>query len=383
MILWFAWPRNYILRATLRATFSRATLRANQQIRVRYDPQSPEGRKAGKWLAGGYKGVLFSIGGDLDYFAKWLNLSRWSKESSPCSLCQCVAKGVLSWHDNRYPAAPWLKTIWTSDSWNKWPGRSKSPLFTLEWISAANVFYDWMHTKHLGADQYIFGSVLWLLVFQVLPASPIENLGIVWRYIKKYYQVHKFTGTRYRSITKLSMFVRKKGFAKLRGKASEIKHFSGVILDVWAHFMKATDEHKAIKLLLKKTHQLNCILDNHKVQDGYIALPERIGNTFIDACFTMAQLQKQLGESFKAQGIKIFTMTAKTHCMMHTALLCKAIHPALVWCYQGESFMRVVQRIMQSCVRGNNPFNAMSKATEHYNLGMQLRYEEESKNQAA
>ena len=163
------------------------------------------------------------------------------------------------------------------------------------------------------------------------------------------------------------------------------KHFSPAMLHLWAKFMaKKGDKqkvgvHKMIYLLLKQVDDMNTILNHHPPRDGHFSLPTEEGDKFIKACFTMGQLHKQLSEHFSDAGVKVFNITAKSHCMMHTALDCKSIHPCLVWCYQGESFMRVVQRLLQSCVRGNHAFNAMAKATRHYNLGMQLKYEEEAK----
>ena len=351
----------------------------------RYDRRSPEGKKAGTWLAGGFRGVLFATIGDLDFNAKWLKLPRWSTESSPCALCRCVKHGALSWLDNRYPDAPWIQSLWTRQEWLQWSGHSKIALYSLPWMSACNTFYDWMHCKHLGADQYIFGSVLWLICFTILPGSPAQNVQILWKEIKAFYKKNPSCRSRYRGLWKLSMFVRKSGFPKLRGKAAEIKHFSQVAVHLWKKYMKKSGDddtvklHRLTKLLLAKVHELNTILDNYPTSSGFYALPDDVGNLFIKTCFTMVQLHKQLCDFCKQREIKAFNITAKSHCMLHSALHCKTLHPGLVWCYQGESFMRVIQRVLQSCIRGNHPFNAMSKTTRHYQLGMQLKYEQEMK----
>ena len=77
----------------------------------------------------------------------------------------------------------------------------------------------------------------------------------------------------------------------------------------------------------------------------------------------------------KGKGIRVFNVTAKSHMLMHLALYAGHVHPKLGWCFQGEDFMRVIQTLLQSCIRGNNPFQSMSKATVHYNLAKQLQYE--------
>ena len=141
---------------------------------ARYDRTSPEGLKAGTWLAGGFRGVLISIAGDMDYLCKTLGLPRWSVNTLCCSLCPCTKTGVLSYLDNRNPGAQWLRSIWKAANWKNWPDRSKCALFDLFWMSAANVSLDYMHCKYLGADQYLFGSVLHPLFLYFARVSPAE-----------------------------------------------------------------------------------------------------------------------------------------------------------------------------------------------------------------
>ena len=44
---------------------------------VRYPPQSREGKKAGKYLAGGFYGIVMALIGDLDYMNKFLGQPHW------------------------------------------------------------------------------------------------------------------------------------------------------------------------------------------------------------------------------------------------------------------------------------------------------------------
>ena len=171
------------------------------------------------------------------------------------------------------------------------------------------------------------------------------------------------------------MFVRKKDFPKLRGKAAEISSFGKVMLELWTAFMDSEDTtHRRIRLLLQQNLKLDTILNQYPTSDGYLALPADAATQFTETCFCVGQLHKQLGEHFKSKDIKAFNMTAKSHMLMHLALNSGDIHPKLGWCFQGEDFMRVVQTLLQSCVRGNNPFQTMKKATVHYALAKQLQY---------
>ena len=74
----------------------------------------------------------------------------------------------------------------------------------------------------------MYGSVLTLLVFHMLPETPEANLARIWQEIRAWYN---------RYLNKLSMFVRQSGFPKLRGKAAEIRYLAGPMLEVWRRRM--------------------------------------------------------------------------------------------------------------------------------------------------
>lgn len=59
--------------------------------------------------------------------------------------------------------APWISTCWSPATWHLFPGKSKCPLFTdIPGSSGLLCSLDFMRNKYLGADQYIFGSVMHL-----------------------------------------------------------------------------------------------------------------------------------------------------------------------------------------------------------------------------
>lgn len=48
----------------------------------------------------------------------------------------------------------------------------------LDGLTILNVIPDLMHVKHLGVDQYVYGSVLALLVYVILPGTLFLFAGI-------------------------------------------------------------------------------------------------------------------------------------------------------------------------------------------------------------
>ena len=71
----------------------------------RFPRNSTEYERAGKQLAGGWRGCLVQLAGDLDYYSKWFGAPRWSNHQKPCSICRSTFRGRLSWRDNRYNSA--------------------------------------------------------------------------------------------------------------------------------------------------------------------------------------------------------------------------------------------------------------------------------------
>ena len=335
-----------------------------------YESDTEEGIKAGSLLANGYCGVVWAIMGDLDFFAKSLQLPR-STSHNPCSLCKCTLNGENTWKDFS-AKANWLQQQWSPAQWNIWPDKSKVDLFSVPGISAANVALDYMHNKYLGTDQQQFGSTLYVLCFLVLPGSPQENLLVCWGFIKQHYRDHH-ANNRYGSITKLSMFLRKSGVIKLRGKAAELKGLCFPLLDLWkAHMNTNLSIHRKIKLMLQLNCQMETILDTYS--DCY-KLPMDVAKEFLKCGFLMYEFQKELRAHFQMdEGCTktVFSLTSKAHMVLHACLLSGMVSPRLVWCFMAEDFMRRVQRLGECCVRGVKNTNVSQKMMQHYRLGLDL-----------
>lgn len=338
---------------------------------IRYDATSVEGARAKSSLADGYYACLWSVMGDLDYYNKTLGLPR-STSHNPCALCKCTLHGSTSWKDNS-DSAEWLSTLWTPSEWLMWAGRSTCKLFNSIGVTACTVALDYMHSKYLGSDQYQFGSVFYLLCFIMLPKSPKQNLEDCWSFIKGYYQTHN-TKHRYASIEKLSMFVRKKGGPKLRGKAGEVKGLGPAMLALWESNMNADLEvHKQIRLMLLLNTKMESLLELHSHE---FKLPDAAAKRFVKFSFGMAQCQSVVAQHFETEdcGKVLFGHTSKIHMVLHNALTSNALNPALVWCFVGEDFMRKVQKLGESCVRGVTPPQALNKMVSHYRLAMHLQF---------
>ncbi len=53
------------------------------------------------------------------------------------------------------------------------------PIFMVTGVVCHALACDYMHVKHMGIDGYFAASVVWLLVFHILPGSMEANVNTV------------------------------------------------------------------------------------------------------------------------------------------------------------------------------------------------------------
>ncbi len=329
--------------------------------------------RAGCWLADGFRGVLFSVLGDLDYLCSVLSLPRWSRHDNPCTLCLCKGGNqVGTWMDFQFSAG-WQDKVWTAKTWKSWEHRSKNPIFQAKGVTGVSVGLDYMHGKYLGSDLVQFGAVVWLLVNEVMPQDPETNLKSLWSHIKDFQKRHKVKHP-FRYLTKMSMFTRKKGPHKLRAKAAEAKSFVHALANAWARFSNPNDEtHKKIALMLKLNIKMETTIDEHCDSMNF---PTQDAKQFAHDCFAMCHIQHGLQQYFKEQGNnKLMNITSKCHFLCHIALNSKHLNPRRTWCFSGEDQMRRVQRLAQNCVRRLNGMDVPTKMVRHLRIALHFAWQ--------
>lgn len=174
-----------------------------------------------KWLAVGYYGVLRVATTDLEFYYHGFKLENSGHGPTPCIFGRCDWDD-LNWRDFR-PTAPWWDHLYTKASWLA-AHPEHIALFDLPFISILNnVFGDWMRVKYLGVGQYFLGSILWLLVFNILPWSPQKNLETVWGCVLEGYRLHNTPHNERYGCISINVF-KNTGQPRLKGRAARIKH---------------------------------------------------------------------------------------------------------------------------------------------------------------
>jgi len=290
----------------------------------------------------------------------------WYTSKSPCALCACNASDV-PWTDFKAGA------LWLTRQQVTWAAAMprRHELFMAPFsCGIASFFPDVMHTKHMGTDAWFYGSVLWLLCFELLPNSPEANLQVVWSEAKRHLQQHG-EANRFNNL-KLSMFVNEGGFPKLKGRAIEIRNLGPPLVEIWSNRMDgASPVHKQVRLALKASCAFDDVMDRSRHLNKLLAAEvleiQKAVKAFL-LCLTA------LGEHYHPRYIKLFNITIKCHYLAHIGLLAEYINPRLGWCYSQEDLMAKIKRLVSNCFRGTPPHLISAKNLAKYCLGMHLRF---------
>jgi hypothetical protein len=166
------------------------------------------------------------------------------------------------------------------------------------------------------------------------------------------------------------MFQKKKGFPKLRGKAAEIRSLGPALHQLWkTHMVEALGIHRHIEMMLRMNVAMEDLLLEFKGEDKF---PTTAAKRFRGCAFYMAQLQNKVAAHYWALHYQLFTVTSKTHFVMHIAILAEHINPRLLWCFSGEDMMGKQRLMCDDCVKGNTMHAAGSKLTQHNRLNLHL-----------
>eukprot|EP00438_Fugacium_kawagutii_P016899 Skav205369 [mRNA] locus=scaffold2437:85413:87176:+ [translate_table: standard] len=324
---------------------------------------------AGTLLADGFCGHLVSIQGGLDWYASSLDLPRWNLKAGGCNVCSCTQEGEKTWKRFNDPEHI-LSMEWMAAQWHKWTKKSRCPLFTIPFLSACNVMLDYLHLKLLGSDQYQFGGCFFLLTHVMMPlASPLANLQALWQRMQHWYHV---AGTRhkYHYFNRLTMFVRKSGPPKLRGRGAEVAGLGTIMVQLWMDYYNPLLEiHRMILQMLRCNQRMEFLMAEYK---DYTAFPADAAQEFKAATFQMSHLNALVHQHFLAEPEMkgAFAVTIKLHMLAHLALHCHEISPRLIWNFSGEDNMSVVKKLGQSCAKGLQPEDVNTKMVQHWRFAM-------------
>ena len=195
------------------------------------------------------------------------------------------------------------RNCWSSEAWFA-AHDNPIAIFGRANITINTLFYDLMHTKYLGVDSYVVGSILVFLVDHknTNQGSAQDRLDAIWEAIKEGYH-NNHSSCRFTGLT-LNMIRASKGvpFAHLKGKAAEVKALVPVLHEIAQHFLDATkrEEHLMIEALGQSSLIDQIILHNKHLP----CLPENQKNMLVRAASAYNQIIAALGDIFHPRGDK-------------------------------------------------------------------------------
>ena len=177
---------------------------------------------------------------------------------------------------------------------------------------------------------------------------------------------------RYRGMTKLSLFMRKKGGPKLKGRAAQVQHLAAPLCALWQSKMNPHVEvHRKILTLLKTSVEMNSLLqaNQHK-----LAFDPEEAERFKKCAFAGAQLHRDLSQHFAEEEKPLFADIPKIHANLHCALACPYLNPRLTWCFRQEDNMNVHRVLAKSCCKGIKGPQVTAKMVAKLRVAMHINF---------
>ena len=342
-----------------------------------YAAGTAEAVLAGSPLAGGFFAIPFLVKGDWEHFTKTFGL-RHSSSNQPCDFCRCQ-KGKGSdprdWPNNFNRNARWKSGLLSPNAWRELNGGHMHMLFKhFAFLSNANVAADEMHVMHLGVSQAILGSVLHMLVYQILPGRPLQNMERIWTEICGAYRDGGMTA-QFSSLG-LSSFCDPAApnfhYPRLKGKAAEIKHLFPAIMIVWdRHMDRNSDEQKLVFRLLEEQQHLQDLIDEDATAFHMEQASSRDVCRVVDLVLS---LYSRLASSADNERRLLWNVLPKHHALWHFARQAAFLHPRRGACYQDEDFMGRVKGVVQSCTAATPLHQIPNALLKKYRWGMYFQY---------
>ena len=260
--------------------------------------------------------------------------------------------------------------MFPTENWR--PGQALHPLFPLVFFSCLNIEPDELHIVHLGVSPCMLASVLWILVYKILPGTPKANMYVIWtRLCERYKDI--CPECQYGNLN-INSFIDPekwdKVFPKLKGRGAEAKDLVLPLLQVWSMFMDGDDnEHILIQEML--THQVDVqgILSNHADQP---LLPRGAANDLqllIDLILKKYVILSQAADDRKEL---LWPCTPKLHWYWHLGQRAQHLNPRRANCMLDEDFVGHIKTVVAGCVHGTRPHVVPQKMGERMRWAMHV-----------
>lgn len=338
-----------------------------------WPPGSAEGQlgQSKTPLAGGWRLVLYNIKGDLDFFANHFHLRHYNANQM-CDFCPAHRNesDPSNLYNNFGKTAKWMTKLYSIGQWLKlYDNQPPHPIFKVVGVSQLSIEPDELHIIYLGTSQYLLGSILHLLVYSIMKATPEANMDVLWTMISEFYARYQ-TSVQYSSLSLGSFVDLKKPhttFPKLKGKGAEIRDIVGPIQMAWARVVPADHPaQEAVAQLLHDQVSFQVILAEHKDE---VLLPVGEARKFADHVHSFLLGYQRLAAKAEANGDFLWNQPTKFHWLWHLADRARFINPRRSCTMVDEDFVGRMKVVTHASSAGTQLHDMSRKSCEKYRWG--------------
>ena len=249
-------------------------------------------------------------------------------------------------------------------------------IFNFPYITQNNIELDELHIIYLGVLQYFLGSVLWLLVHQILPGRPAKNMFTLWQKVVASYQL---LGTRsqYNNLVMGSFIEDKKSrtsYPRLKGSGAECKGLVRPILAIMQELRRPRNNMD--RLIIQFLNKMAFIQESLDEYHHDMFLPKGVAHNIQCAVKEQCLEYVELARLADTESLLLFSIVPKLHWYFHWVERVQYTNPRRGACQVDEDFVGRMKVICHSVMSGSPLEQMPSSALEKWRWGFHcLRYE--------
>jgi hypothetical protein len=342
----------------------------------RYPARDPDGREfapGSRWdrrkgtpiLRDGLRAVIWTVSGDLDFYANTLELPHYSRDAF-CWLCRADRQD-RPWSDMRAQAT-WRRSQLTPREMQREPA-STHPLFAIDGVTTRSLCIDFMHTFDLGVSGHCVANCLHTMVY--FPGSrPLEAFAALWGRMQALFGEmgleHRPTAMALKNIANTRAPFAE--YPALTGiSAAETRHLVRVVHRLAEDRVAPGSEPDALRARLMR-HLVD--IYNHIERDEYyVRDPAALmasTDQFLQCYATLARLAMDAGKH-------LWSLVPKHHFAWHVAQQAAFENPRMAWCYSGEDFCGRTAKLGHMGLTGKPMHDITAAVVPKWRLGFHLR----------